>query len=132
MKYKIWAGVVIFFLTGQLASAISPEAARKELAQENIPYTAEALFAYVDKGATDVVGWFLAIGMDVNVKNEFGETALMNAAEQGHLDRSAFVLARTRVPAGQAWAVVPPWPRATVKRPFANWEAATSIRTISR
>ena len=92
MQLKTWAVVVVFLLTGQLASAISPEAARKELAQESIPYTAEALFSYVDKGATDVVGWFLAIGMDVNAKNEFGETALMNAAEQGHLDLVSLLL----------------------------------------
>ena len=71
---------------GHPALAITPEAARKELAQENIPYTVEGLVSQVEKGNTKVVGWFLAIGMDVNAGNEFGETGLMLAAEQGHLE----------------------------------------------
>ena len=30
--------------------AITPEAARKELAQENIPYTAEAMISHIENG----------------------------------------------------------------------------------
>ena len=62
------------------AAAITPEKARKELAQENIPYTAEAMLDQIDQGNAEIVGWFLAIGMDVDARNEFGETGLMLAA----------------------------------------------------
>ena len=65
---------------GQTVAAITPEEARTDLAQENIPYTVEALLEYVETGDTDVVGRFLAIGIDVNAGNEFGETGLMLAA----------------------------------------------------
>ena len=53
--------------------ALSPEAARRELAQENIPYTPEALVNQVELGNTDVVELFLDIGMEVDTVNEFGE-----------------------------------------------------------
>ena len=76
------------------ATAITPENARKELAQENIPYTAEAMLNQIEKGNTEIVGWFLAIGMDVNARNEFGETGLMLAAEQGNLEIARLLLNR--------------------------------------
>ena len=83
MKYRIWLVIIILSLMGHPAWAITPEAARTELAQENIPYTVEALMSYIEKGNTEVVGWFLAIGMDADAANEFGETGLMLACEQG-------------------------------------------------
>ena len=92
MKYRIWLVVIILFLMGSPGWAITPEAARKELAQENIPYTAEAMLDYVEKGDMELVGRFLAIGMDVDAGNEFGETALMLASEQGHLEMVQLLL----------------------------------------
>ncbi|MBE9545453.1 MAG: ankyrin repeat domain-containing protein, partial [Proteobacteria bacterium] len=86
MRYGIWLAAIILSLIGHPALAITPEAARTELAQENIPYTAEALVSHIEKGNTEVVGWFLTIGMDVDTANEFGETGLMLASEQGHLE----------------------------------------------
>jgi len=92
MKYRIWLAVVILLSMGTTGWAISPEAARRELAQENIPYSAEAMLDYVEKGDMELVGRFLAIGMDVDAGNEFGETALMLAAEQGHLEMVQLLL----------------------------------------
>ena len=87
MKFRFWLAVIILCFIGHQAWAITPEAARTELAQENIPYTAEALVSHIEKGNTEVVGWFLTIGMDVDTANEFGETGLMLASEQGHLEK---------------------------------------------
>ncbi|MBW2704673.1 MAG: hypothetical protein JRD84_00005, partial [Deltaproteobacteria bacterium] len=59
MTYKMWLVVVLFCLMGQTVAAITPEAARTDLAQENIPYTVEALVENVEKGNTEVVSRFL-------------------------------------------------------------------------
>ena len=50
MKSRLWLMVIIFCLTGSLTWEITPEEARKELAQENIPYTVEALVDHIEKG----------------------------------------------------------------------------------
>jgi ankyrin repeat protein len=86
MKQWVWLSVFFMILTADPGFAITPEAARKELAQENIPYPAEAMIGYIEQGNTEVVGWFLSIGMHVDARNEFGESGLMLAAEQGHLE----------------------------------------------
>ncbi len=87
----IGLGVVLLISS---ATAITPEKARKELAQENIPYTAEAMLNQIEKGNTEIVGWFLAIGMDVNATNEFGETPLIVAATKGEVNIAALLIAK--------------------------------------
>ena len=94
MKQLLWLIVFFLTLTEQPGFTITPEAARKELAQENIPYTAEAMISYVEMGNTEVVGWFLAIGMNVDARNEFGETGLILASEQGDLEMVKLLLAQ--------------------------------------
>ncbi|MGD9193094.1 MAG: ankyrin repeat domain-containing protein, partial [Desulfobacterales bacterium] len=74
-------GLILFY---SRAFPITPEDARKELAQENIPYTSESFFTYIGKGNAEVLNWFLAIGINVDTKNEFGETGLVIAAEEGY------------------------------------------------
>ena len=93
MRQMKWLLIFFLLLTDHSGFAITPEAARKELAQENIPYTAEAMISYIEKGNVEVVGWFLAIGMAVDSRNEFGESGLMLAAEQGHLEMVELLLA---------------------------------------
>jgi ankyrin repeat protein len=88
--------LIIFSLipSGLPAFAIAPEAARKELAQENIPYTAATMINHIESGNTKVVTWFLAIGMDVDARNEFGESGLMLAAEQGRFEMVKLLLSK--------------------------------------
>jgi hypothetical protein len=52
MKYRLLFVVIVLSMMGSPGLAISPEAARKELAQDNIPYTLEALVDHVEKGDT--------------------------------------------------------------------------------
>jgi hypothetical protein len=58
-------------------------AARARLAEKNIPYTETAFSRSVEEGDTGAVELFLAAGMQADVKDAAGRTALINAASMG-------------------------------------------------
>ena len=77
-------------VNGQLGNSnsqavVGPDelAARAKLEQKHIPYTEEAFTRVVEDGDTGVVELFLAGGMNPNVKDATGRTALVNAASRG-------------------------------------------------
>jgi serine/threonine protein kinase len=58
-------------------------AARAKLAEKNIPYSEEAFVKVVEDGDTGGVDLFLAAGMNPDVKDATGRTALIDAASRG-------------------------------------------------
>ena len=58
-------------------------AARAKLEKKNIPYTEAAFNRVVEEGDTGAVDLFLAAGMNPDVKDTSGRTALINAASRG-------------------------------------------------
>ncbi|MCL4557165.1 MAG: ankyrin repeat domain-containing protein [Deltaproteobacteria bacterium] len=63
----------------------SQSAARKELTGLNVQYNQDQFLNSAKDGNTKVVELFLQAGMDPNVKNKDGQTALMLAAYSGHI-----------------------------------------------
>ncbi len=70
----------------------NPESARKDLSTLNVVYTPDQFLNSAKDGNTKVVELFLQAGMDVNVKNGDGQTALMLAAYSGHTDTVKLLL----------------------------------------
>jgi serine/threonine protein kinase len=69
-------------------------AARDRLAQKNIPYSETAFKRAVEEGDTDAVELFLAAGMNPDVKDAAGKTALINAASRGSNNISQKLLSK--------------------------------------
>ncbi|HXG63607.1 MAG TPA: ankyrin repeat domain-containing protein [Blastocatellia bacterium] len=69
-------------------SSLPPEAARRELTQMGVTYSAEEFIERAGKGNARVVRLFLAAGMDPNARDKSGRTALIAAAGPypGHAD----------------------------------------------
>ncbi|MGH9822759.1 MAG: ankyrin repeat domain-containing protein, partial [Blastocatellia bacterium] len=83
---------------GRNQAHISAAEARDKLDKRGIKYSAETFLESAKKGDIDFVGLFLAAGMDPDVRNKSGQTALMAAARKGQcaaiemlLDRGASV-----------------------------------------
>lgn len=57
----------------------SREAARRELEQKGIAYSETAFFESARRAEVDTVRLFLAAGMNPDIRNENGDTVLMNA-----------------------------------------------------
>ncbi len=74
---------VCLFLQG---CAPSPEAAREELALYGLQWDQAHFLTYAELGGTRIVELFLWGGMDPDVTDEMGRTALMKAASNGHID----------------------------------------------
>lgn len=62
------------------------EAAKNKLSELNIKFTPENFLNSAKNGETKIVELFLQAGMNVNTKNEEGQTALMLASYAGHID----------------------------------------------
>ena len=62
MRQMTWIIGLFLVLAAYPVRAITPEAARKELAQENIPYTVEAMMSQIEIGNIKVVSWFWKLG----------------------------------------------------------------------
>ena len=72
----------------------SSEAARTELQRRGVNYSVEDFFNNVRDGNTDVVILFLDAGMNPNLADDKGRTALMYAAAMDHADTVRVLLAR--------------------------------------
>ena len=64
----------------------SSEDAREELGLYGLRWDQAHFLTYAELGGTRIVNLFLWGGMDPNVTDEMGRTALMKAASNGHLD----------------------------------------------
>ena len=69
-----------------LSCSPSAEDAREELALYGLQWDQTHFLTYAELGGTRIVQLFLWAGMDPNVSDEMGRTALMKAASNGHLD----------------------------------------------
>jgi Ankyrin repeats (3 copies) len=63
-----------------MSQSLGPESARSELNRRGIEYSAKSFVASAAAGQEDVVGKFLEAGMDIDVRSDSGETALMGAS----------------------------------------------------
>jgi serine/threonine protein kinase len=79
---------------GQQVPGPNELAARDRLAQKNIPYSETAFKRVVEEGDTDAVELFLAAGMDPDVKDSAGKTALITAASTGSNNISQKLLSK--------------------------------------
>lgn len=64
----------------------SPEDARQELALYGLQWDRAPFLTYAELGGTRIVELFLLGGMDPDVTDKMGRTALMRAASNGHLE----------------------------------------------
>ena len=80
-QWMVWA-FLLCFLTG---CAKTPETPLEELAARNIPFTADAFLSRAEAGDLIAVNLLLAAGMDPNIQDQYGGTALRYAAAKGHL-----------------------------------------------
>ena len=77
--------VILLFLSSA-ASAQSPEDARQKLRRRGIRYSPREFTERAWRGDAEAVSLFLASGMDPNVIGFKGGTALMCAADGGHVE----------------------------------------------
>ena len=72
--------------------AITPEEARSKLKELDIQYSKDSFIAYAGDGNIDIVRLFVESGMDVNVQNDEGLTALMVASYGGYSELVRFLI----------------------------------------
>ena len=63
-----------------IAACKNNEKYKKEIERKEIPYSIESFLNRVEVGNKEIVELFIKAGMDVNVKGNYGETALMLAS----------------------------------------------------
>ena len=71
----------------------SPEDARRELALYGLRWDQTHFLTYAELGGTRIVELFLRGGMDPDVTDEMGRTALMKAVTNGHTETVETLLA---------------------------------------
>ncbi len=77
--------VLIIGLQAPIAGCTrTPAEAQKELSGLNVSYTPGQFLDNAKQGNDKIVRLFLQAGIDVNIKNNDGQTALMYAAYNGH------------------------------------------------
>lgn len=80
--------VVLVLITG----CKSKDSYRKELEQKGITYSAESFLSRAGFGNRETMDLFIKAGMDVNVKGQKGETALMLAAVNDNGETVKFLI----------------------------------------
>ncbi|MBA3716295.1 MAG: ankyrin repeat domain-containing protein [Pyrinomonadaceae bacterium] len=81
-------------INGQPEVSPNELAARAKLAQKNIPYSESAFTRVVEEGDTGAVDLFLAAGMNPDIPDSTGRTALVNAASRGRNNISQKLLSK--------------------------------------
>lgn len=71
----------------------SPDDARRELALYGLKWEQAPFLTYAELGGSRIVELYLRGGMDPNVTDPMGRTALMKAAGNGHLETVQTLLA---------------------------------------
>jgi ankyrin repeat protein len=89
-----FTAILVLYLMQILVAGCNkgPDTARKELSSLNVQYTPEQFFNNAKNGDTRVVKLFIEAGMDPNVKNADGQTALMFASYSGHTETVKLLL----------------------------------------
>ena len=77
---------VIIILFALVACATSQEKARTKLNKMNVSYDEDSFVQKAVEDDTKAVEYFLAAGMDPNVLDKNGNTALIMSMKQGHED----------------------------------------------
>lgn len=80
MKNFLLISLFLLLISTPTVSAATQEEARTELQKLLIPYSEDSFINYAAMGNERVVNLFLDAGMDPNIKNSLGWTALMFAA----------------------------------------------------
>lgn len=75
--------ILLLISCGLSAQTAKEKKARERLDMYEIPFTADAFFSYVDKDNSEVVQRFIDAGFDVNTTNQYGDRAIIIAAEKG-------------------------------------------------
>lgn len=73
----------LIVLNIQSSCSKSSENAIKELGNKNISYNKETFVEIAQRCDVEIIELFLTAGMDPNVKNRYGNTALISAASKG-------------------------------------------------
>ncbi len=96
MKFNLCMSLslLLFSLLVFPSYAKTPQEARNELAQMNITYSEDEFLYCAEKGKTDAVKLFLDAGMNPNVKDNDGWTALLFAEDNNHLETVKTLLAK--------------------------------------
>ena len=79
-------GCVLCICLALLSCSPSPEEAREELALRGLQWDQKNFLIYAELDGIHIIELFLQGGMDPNVTDEMGRTALMKAASKGHLE----------------------------------------------
>ncbi len=85
--------ILLFSLLVFPSYAKTPQEARNELAQMKITYSENGFLYCAGEGKTDVVKLFLDAGMNPNVQDSDGWTALLKAEDNNHLETVKVLLA---------------------------------------
>lgn len=86
MGTKWWVGVLVLLLGAQRIPALSIKEARQQIEDSGMRFTVEDFLERVRQDDIDSVQLFLDAGMKINSKDDEEATALMIAAEMGHLE----------------------------------------------
>lgn len=93
-NFKIWHCVLILLFVSLVACGNPQEAARFQLAEMKVEFSPDNFVKCARAGNLEKVRLFLQAGMDPNVTNKQGETALLNAARYGRLEVVELLLAQ--------------------------------------
>jgi ankyrin repeat protein len=77
---------VLALLLSQSGCAPTTDTPQGKLAERNIEYTPEKYLESAAKGNLLALNLFLEAGMDINIKDAYGGTALRYASYNGHVD----------------------------------------------
>jgi len=83
-QLRLLAALLALFTV--VACATSQEKARTKLDEMNIAYDENSFVQKASEGDVQAVENFLLAGMDPNVTDEKGNTALISTAKEGHLE----------------------------------------------
>ena len=76
--------VVIFFILISIACSTSPEKAKNDPGKMNVTFSEDTFVQKAKEGDAKAVALFLQAGMDPNVTDKEGNTALIAAAKEGN------------------------------------------------
>ena len=86
IERKAFLILLLAFLILFSTACKTKESYKKEIERKGIVYSRESFLIEVKLENKENVELFIKAGMDVNAKDDYGFTALMNALTEGHTD----------------------------------------------